>query len=89
MKKDDLILKYGYDCINNYYSEDSINEEDVKKFIIDSFYEELIRYLSDNDINNNKKELIKNTYLTQLEKYDYKVYDRMDDIILELINNTN
>lgn len=89
MDKDKLVLIYGENCINNFYSNDDFTEENIKNFITDTFFEELVRFLSDNNVDNNKKDIIYNTYDKILKEYDYKVYDRMEEIISELVNNTN
>lgn len=84
----DLKQKYGNDILELFEDQDEIDEKQIKDYITVSFHEKLVSEIEDNEnLKRKNKNYILNNYTQILEKNNYKVYDNMEEIILQLIED--
>ena len=85
----DLNLIFGEKCIDDYMEinedEEYVSYEDIMGFIESKLYDELLDYLNNNTINDDRKEWLKQNYKLFLSD---SIYNRLDSVVKDMVEKS-
>ena len=85
----DLNLIFGEKCIDDYMEinedEEYVSYEDIMGFIESKLYDELLDYLNNNTINDDRKEWLKQNYKLFLSD---SIYNRLDSVVIDMVEKS-